>query len=329
MTKAVDVVKSISLITFFKAIKINTPKRSIIAYVILMAVVFGSGWIAKTVLKANDSLVYRSYEIINLYSDEQIIDFQDELTDDQQYQILIDTDVANIHLYTVSSTTDAKFYFLYDTNEQKSAYSIDIDEDLNIITVNLDQDTFGYERYVDPVLPSIEIYLPSTIKIDLIDVSISQYGSLTMEYVTFQDLKVKGYQADITITGEGIRVDSIDIDQYLGDLQLILDHSNDVFLKLDQVEGTIRLNLIENSLNIESIFSDLFIYQIDSKTIDILATDSSLELREVVGVNHSMNLDTTQLLYVNSSGNNTTIVTIVSTNSVLTLRGVTNDQESE
>lgn len=327
--KAQEVVKTISLISIFKAMKINTPKRSIIAYVILMVVVFGSGWVAKTVLKANDSLVYRSYEIINLYNDEQIIDFKDELTDDQRYQILIDTDVANIHLYTVSSTTDAKFYYLYDTEAQKQAYTIDIDEELNIITIVLDQNLVSYEKYVDPVLPSIEIYLPSTIKIDLIDVSISTYGSLTMEYVTFGDLVVDSHHADLTITGEGVRVNSIDINQYEGELQLIIDHSDDVTLVLDQVKSSIRLNLVENDLLVHSIYTDLFIYQTDALSIDITSLDSSLELREVVGDTVTMDLDASQLLYVNSSGNMTTVATIVSNDSVLTLRGVTNDQDSE
>ncbi len=327
--KAQEVVKTISLISIFKAMKINTPKRSIIAYVILMVVVFGSGWLAKTVLKANDSLVYRSYEIINLYNEEQIIDFKEELTDDQRYQILIDSDVANIHLYTVSNTTDAKFYYLYDTEAQKQAYTIDIDEVNNIITIHLDQNLTSYERFVDPVLPSIEIYLPSTIKIDLIDVSIAMYGSLTMEYVTFGDLVVDSYHADLTITGEGVRVGSVDINQYEGDLQLIIDHSDDVTLKLEQVEASVRLNLIENQLLIDSLYSDLFFYQTDALSIGVTSLESSLELREVVGDTVTMNLDKSELLYVNSSGNMTTVATIVSKDSVLTLRGVTNDQDSE
>ncbi len=327
--KAIEIVKSISLISVFKAIRINTPKRSIIAYVILMAVVFGSGWISKTVLKAYDSLVYRSYKIINLHSDEQIIDFQDELTDDQRYDIIINTDVANIHLYTVSNTTEAKFYFLYDTETQKSAYSINVDQESNQIIIDLDQSLTNYEKYVDPVLPSIEIYLPSTIKIDLIDVSILTYGSLTMEYVTFGDLKVDSHNADLSITGEGVRVNTIDITQYKGDLQLIIDHSDDVVLDLDKVDASVRLNLVENTLNVTTVDTELFMYQTDATAIMVTAIDSSLEFREVIGDDILIDIDTCELLYVNTSGKNPTVATIVSKNSVTTLRGVINDQESE
>ena len=325
----IEKIKIVSLISIFKAMKINTPKRGIIAYAIVMVLVFGSGWVAKTVLNSNDSLVYRSDKIINLYNDEKIVDFTGEMTDTDLYDIIIDGDIVNVHIYSVANTNEANFYYLYDTEEQKAAYTITIDHELNQIHVVLDQNQDGYEKYIDPVLPSVEMYLPGLLKVDQIDIKVSVYGSVTMEYVTFADLILDTNHSDISVKGEGMMVDSVTVKQNIGKLALTFDRVGNVDLTIENVDATLRLNQITNSLLIDSISSDIFLYQTTANTMTIDAVTSELELREVLGQNATINLVNSKLLYVNTKSENPAIVTINSENSELTTKGIKNDQESQ
>lgn len=325
LKRIIEKVKKVSLITFFKAIKINTPKRSIIAYAIVMALVFGSGWIAKTVLNAYDSLVYRSDKIINLYSDEVLIDFANETTDADQYTILIDSDIVNIHIYSVANTVEGKFYLLYDTPEQKEAYSLDVNKETNAIVINLDQNQESYQKYIDPVLPSVELYLPSTLKVNIVDVSITTYGSLTMEYLTFNDLIIDSRNADLSIKGEGMMVDSINLTQYAGNLSLVFDNVESAHLDIEDVTATLRLNQISDDLVVDSVLSKIFLYQTTAETLTLNGDESEFELREVAGVNAVVNITNSKLLYVNTTSQNPASVTIISENSEITTKGVKND----
>lgn len=325
----IDKVKIVSLISIFRAMKINTPKRGIIAYAVVMVLVFGSGWVAKTVLNSYDSLVYRSDKIINLYSDEKIVDFANEMTDTDLYDIIIDSDIVNVHIYSVANTNKAKFYYLYDTDEQKAAYTMTIDHELNQIHVVLNQNQDGYEKYVDPVLPSVEMYLPGLLKIDQVDINISIYGSVSMEYVTFSDLILETNLADISVKGEGMMVDSVTVKQKMGKLALTFDHIGNVDLTIENVDASLRLNQITSSLLIDSISSDIFLYQTTANTITIDAVDSELELREVLGQNATITVVNSKLLYVNTKSENPAIVRINSENSELTTKGIKYDQESQ
>lgn len=325
LKRIIEKVKKVSLITFFKVIKINTPKRSIIAYAIVMALVFGSGWIAKTVLNAYDSLVYRSDKIINLYSDEVLIDFANETTDADQYTILIDSDIVNIHIYSVANTVEGKFYLLYDTPEQKEAYSLDVNKETNAIVINLDQNQESYQKYIDPVLPSVELYLPSTLKVNIVDVSITTYGSLTMEYLTFNDLIIDSRNADLSIKGEGMMVDSINLTQYAGNLSLVFDNVESAHLDIEDVTATLRLNQISDDLVVDSVLSKIFLYQTTAETLTLNGDESEFELREVAGVNAVVNITNSKLLYVNTTSQNPASVTIISENSEITTKGVKND----
>ena len=325
LSSLTEKVKKVSLTSIFKAMKINTPKRSIIAYVLLMIIVFGSGWVAKVILNANDSFVYRSDKIINLYSDEVLVDLSGETNDSNQYKLIIDGDIVNLHLYTVSNTSEAKFYFLYDTIEQKSAYTLDINKETNEITINLNQNQESYLKYVDPVLPSIEIYLPNTLKIELIDVSIQTYGSMTMEYVTFKDLIIDSYNAELSIKGEVMMVNTVSITQQLGTLALTFDHVEKVDLSIEDVEATLRISQITDTFTIDSKSSDIFLYQTTTQTMSLIGNNSDFELREVLGIEANINLTNSKLLYVNSNSQNPAIVTISSIDSEITTKGVKND----
>ncbi len=325
LSRITEKVKKVSFITIFKAMKINTPKRSLIAYAIVMVLVFGSGWIAKTVLNAYDSLVYRSDKIINLYSDEVLIDFTNETTDDDQYTIVIDSDIVNIHIYSVANTLEGKFYLLYDTPEQKEAYSLEVNKETNAISINLDQNNDSYQKYIDPVLPSVELYLPSTLKVNIVDVSITTYGSLTMEYLTFNDLIIDSRNADLSIKGEGMMVDSITLTQYAGNLSLVFDNVESAHLDIEEVTATLRLNQVTNDLTVDSVSSQIFLYQTTAETLTLNGDKSEFELREVAGVNAVVNITNSKLLYVNTTSQNPASVTIISENSEITTKGVKND----
>jgi hypothetical protein len=327
--KAQTVIKSVSLVTMFKWMKIDTMKRSIITYLIVIALVLGSGWLSKAVLKANDSPVYRAYEVLNLYSDDTIYDFTDELSDEQTYDITISSGVGNIHIYTVANSNEAKFYYLYDTEAQLTAYDLSVDKETDTITILINEDQTAYERYVDPVLPSLEIYLPSSIHIGTITVDIASYGALTMEYLAFAALKVDAKNADLSIKAQDLSVGSIDISQTNGNLILNVDDAESVTLDLDTIDASIRLADIAMAMALTVNKANIFLYQTVAAGIDITATDSQLELREVVSGDTSIDLLRSNLLYVNTSGENQSIATIHSIDSVMTLRGVENAAEGE
>lgn len=327
--KAQTVIKSVSLVTMFKWMKIDTMKRSIITYLIVIALVLGSGWLSKAVLKANDSPVYRAYEVLNLYTDDTIYDFTDELTAEQTYDITITSGVGNIHIYSVANSNEAKFYYLYDTEAQLTAYDLIVDKETDTITVHINEDQTLYERYVDPVLPSLEIYLPSSIHIGTITVDIAYYGALTMEYLAFAALKVDAKNADLSIKAQELTVGTIDIRQTNGNLILNVDDAESVTLDLDTIDASIRLADIAMAMDLTANKTNIFLYQTVAASIDITATDSQLELREVVSEDTSIDLLRSDLLYVNTSGENQSIATIHSIDSVMTLRGVENAAEGE
>jgi hypothetical protein len=227
-----------------------------------MVVVFGSGWIAKSVLKNYESPVYRAYQNINLESDLEEFDFSSELSADQTYNITLDAGVANIHLYSVTNSTDLKIYYLYDTLIQQADFSLAVDPSLDTIVISANLAQTAYEKYVDPVLPSVEIYLPDAINIDAITINIATYGSLTMQYVEAESLEVDVHHSDVSINAEKLRIGSIDIKQSNGELQIDVAETDDVTMDLSGVYGDVSLNKVENTVWLSaSNNSDIFMYQ--------------------------------------------------------------------
>ncbi|MDP3130709.1 MAG: hypothetical protein Q8N15_05175, partial [Bacillota bacterium] len=117
----IKIVKKISLVTPIKKLGVNTPTKSIIAYVAVMLLVLGGGWVAKQILDANESLVYRSIIVKNLESDELVVDVEADIEADETFAIDIAAGVGNVHIYAVSDTTEVTAYFLYDTTAERES----------------------------------------------------------------------------------------------------------------------------------------------------------------------------------------------------------------
>ncbi len=330
--KAIGLVKTVSLVSLVKLVKINTPKRALISYVIVMVVVFGSGWIAKSVLKNYESPVYRAYQNINLDSDLDEFDFSGELTEEQTYDITIDAGVANVHLYSVTNSTDLKIYYLFDNELQQADYSLSVDTTLDIIDIQANLAQTAYEKYVDPVLPSVEIYLPDAIHIDSLTINIGIFGSLTIQYIEAETLTADVHNADVSIKAEELRIGTIDLKQLNGKLELLVEESDDITLVLDGVYGDVSAKSVTNTLSLSaSSNSNIFMYQTVGDAIILNALESAFELREVRVANDitandaiTIDLNDSELIFVNANSGNMTIATISSVSSVVTLRGVEN-----
>ncbi len=321
-------VKAVSFITLFKKIKINTMKKALIAYVIALIIVFGSGWLAKTVLKATDSLVYRSHEVIHLNHQDQTYDFSTDITAKTPYDLVIETGMAHVHVYTISDTNEGSFYVLYDTESQLDDYELVIDDTDKSIHVTLNRNQLTYERYVDDVIPAIEIYLPEALVINSTSVRIANQGSLTMEYVTFGDLTVNAKECDTSIKANDTIVGDIAITQVMGSLDLEIDRMERAMIELTSVDATIHLETIADDATLEVVSSEVFLYQMTADALIVNSVESNLEFREVVAPTLHFTLTKGSLLYVNANRGVDSIATIESTDATITLRGVVNDSIS-
>jgi|GEM_PF-1426031 len=327
---AVARVRKVSLATVFRKIGVDSAKKGIIVYVILLALVLGSGWIAKKVLDANDSLVYRSYVVKNLYSDELIADLASDIEDGDVYDIRVAAGVGNVHLYAVADATEAKLYFLYDEETEPDGLSWSVDPVANRIDVAFNEDADGYERYVDPVPPAIEIYLPADLDVGSVTVDVTGQGDLTVEYLVFQTLDADVAGGTVSVTAARIVVGDVDVTSRGGAVSARIDSCGTAaFTLLDGASASLSVGTAEGNLTVSAASeSRVYVYASNAAALDVDAGPGcDLEFREVYAVTGTIDMDGGTLLYVNGDRSyEYGPFTITAPTTDRTLKGVPDDQ---
>jgi hypothetical protein len=328
--KSITMIKSISLISIFKAFKINTPKRSIIAYFAIIIFILGSGFIAKSILKAYDVQVYRVYETINLYHEITNVDFTAQIDNEDTYNIFIETRSGNVHVYQVEDQTNVEFAFYYDTQEELDAFTYDINEDTKTITIVFNPDITNYEEYIDPLIPSMELYLPGALIIGNLTVNIIETGDFAIEYVDLDTLNLTVNQGDISITANKNNIQNYHLEIHDSKIRVNAASSDHVWLLLDNSDGTFQFGTVNYSVDIfMENESDLYLYNLVVANFTINSANSNLELREVYS--QYADITTNNDVYFHKNGvqsNQPSSYIVHNTNSDIKISGVNYDFET-
>lgn len=330
--KALGIIKKISLLTLFRAMKINTVKKGIIAYVIVIALMLLSGWIPKQVLQSREALVYRTFETKNLFSKVDAPDFSAEIDSRMPFDVVIQGGVANVHLYQVSDTTEAKLYLLYDEERVLSDYSFTIDRENGRLTILVNQTQTSYEPYVDWVLPSVEVYLPDQLVIDDVQIDVQTHGSVAVDYLQFQSIDVSMKEGELYVRQTKDQAALIArIEAVNAQVTLQFERVGELTLVLNGTRANVRVKAIDHALTIDAIHeSDLFMYQISAESIDARFADSIVQLREVYAPTILLDATNTSLTFVNGLSSYpylTVDLTLVGGSA--SLRGLPDDAQGE
>ncbi|MDD3122235.1 MAG: hypothetical protein PHC62_01815 [Candidatus Izemoplasmatales bacterium] len=329
-TKTITLIKSISLISIFKAVKINTPKRSIIAYFSLLIIILGSGFIAKSILKAYDVQLYRVYETINLYHEITNVDFTTQIENGDTYNVFIETRSGNVHVYQVQDQSNVEFAYYYDTQEQLDTFTYNINEDTKTITIIFNPDITSYEEYIDPLIPSMELYLPDTLLIGNLTVNIIETGDFAMEYVNLDTLNLTANQGDISIIANKNIIQNYHLEIHDSKVRVNASSSDHVWLLLDNSDGTFQFGTVNYSVDIYmENASDLYLYNSVVVNFTIDSSNSNLELREVYTQNADITTNNDILYHKNGVQSRQPVSYIVhNTNSDIKISGVNYDFET-
>lgn len=281
-SNAVTLIKKFSLLQVFKFLGVNTRTKAVIVYAAVIALLLVPGWIAKAVLKGQEDLVYRSHaDYVHLESEDNALDFTAAISAGTDYDIVITANVGMVHLYTGDADSFGHVYFLYDTQTQKDAFVLTNDAVDGVLTVAFGPEA-DYERYVDPVLSSVEIFLPSNLPIGSVTVTIGAEGFLTVQYLDFASFSADVTGTDVSFIAQEKEVGSIDLVCTGGNLDFAVGTADSLRLELDgtQVRGTattLKGNLDARLAN----GAYLYLYRTASATLAVDSADSSLEFREV------------------------------------------------
>lgn len=275
-------ISKISTLGFYKAIKINTPKRGIITYVIVVALMFLTGFVGNAVLKNQNSLVYRTMKTINLYSEEEIVDFTPSINADDVFDITIHAGMANIHLYQIKEASQAKFYLLYDEVHVKDNYQFEIDYDAKTMTATVNDTQDSYEKYVDAVIPSLEFYLPEWLKLGTITIVLDFGGIIRLDYIHFQDLHLSANHSEIHVRNQtGFLANSLTLTAEYSRATIQIDRVKSLDITLNQSYFNGRLRVIDDTLTMNAWNdSEVLMFQSTIANLDIQMWDSSLQLIE-------------------------------------------------
>jgi|GEM_PF-3571546 len=275
-------ISKISTLGFYKAIKINTPKRGIITYVVVVALMFLTGLVGNAVLKNQDSLVYRTMKTINLYSEEEIVDFTPSINADDEFDITIHAGMANIHLYQIKEASEAKFYLLYDEVQVKDNYQFEIDYDAKTITATVNDTQDSYEKYVDAVIPSLEFYLPEWLKLGTITIVLDFGGIIRLDYIHFQDLHLSATHSEIHVRNQtGFLANSLTLTAEYSRATIQIDRVKSLDITLNHSYFNGRLRVIDETLSMNAWNdSEVLMFQSTIASLDMQIWDSSLQLIE-------------------------------------------------
>lgn len=325
MAKWLASVKLISLISIFRKLKINTTKRGLIVYFAVIVYTFGSPFIAEKILDSRDSLIYRAHELVNLYEESETVDMTASINAELVYDIRIQTGVGNIHVYAIDDTQEATIHFFFDNQEQLDTYTLTINAETGIIDIQFNVDQLTYAIYQEPVMPSVELYLPESLLIGDITTIIGSKGNFVINYVMFQslDLSIASGQADITsdfIFEHEVKITAIDSNiavklKSAQSFELISLRSN-ANLRLFDVTDTVTLDIQDHS--------DVFLYSCLTDQINVDIVDSNAEFRELYA-NDSIDIIVTSstFIYLNSRENDPIgTVSIIEVDSITKIDGV-------
>ncbi|MGD9909628.1 MAG: hypothetical protein AB7U79_03365 [Candidatus Izemoplasmatales bacterium] len=323
--------KNLSIIALIKKIKIDNRKRAIIAYLVLMVLIFGVKLVTKSILSTTESNLYRVYENISLYHDTYTESLTDELDEGSGYTLIVNTSVGNIHLYTMSETTDMEVIYYYDTLLQKCTLDYQIDKDTNTIQINFNQAITTYEKYVDDLLPQIELYLPETLPINNVEVHVENYGTVAMEYFSATELNLFVNHANVNIDLPNNTIDSYYIEAQNSTIRintndtlyfdLIANHST-ANITLGDVKQTANFHL-ENE-------SSFYLYQAIGYNLNFVSNNSILDIREVYATNLTIDTQNDDFTYLNGSpSNQPDSISVIIDGSKMNVKGLTYDSEGE
>lgn len=330
--KALAIVKKISLLSVFRLLKINTVKKGIIAYVAVIAVMLLSGWIPKAVLEQREALVFRTFETKNLHSKVDAPDFAAAIEAGTPYDVVIRAGVANVHLYQVSSTTEAKLYLLYDEERILADYVWTIDAQNGILEIEVNPTQTTYTPYVDMVLPSVEIYLPDLLVVKDVTIDIAVHGSVNVDYLAFETLDIAFRKGDLNIRQIKDHVaKSVVIEAWDAMMTVQFDRVESLDLNLINTRANIRARAIDHLLKIRATDgSDLFMYQISAETLEGSFADATVQLREIYAPTIDIEAVDTSLVYVNGLSSYPYLnVSIRQTGGEISLRGLPDDAQGD
>jgi len=297
--KAKNFFRKISFVTLFRLLGVRKITSGVILYFAVMVGVLGSGWVAKTVLKGTDSLVYRAHELINLESDVTLYDMSAEIESETPIHLFVTANVGVVHRYTVTDETEAKVYFLYDTAEQKADYSLNYEN--HTFTIVFNDSVCTYEPYVDPVLPSLEIYLPRGVVIGNVEVTLCNFGYLTTEYFGFSTMNVVASHAQIAIKATAVSTGSLEIDAIDSKLNLTLQAASSATIKLQSSTATMSLGAVSGTFDLECQGADVLLHSTTASNFTADVKQSKIELRELYATTVLITMEESDLLYYNSN----------------------------
>ncbi len=322
--------QNFSIIYLFKKIKINNKKKALIAYLVLIVLIFGVKFVAKQVLASSDADLYRVYENINLYSDKYNNFMTDEISNNEEYSIEINTSVGNVHIYTLSERTDIEMIYLYDSLLQKCTLSYVIDTENKVIQISFNEDVTNYTMYEDDLMPQIELYLPATLLIDSITVNIENQGTLSMQYVNANSLDVDANNALINIKLTDYTIDNYNFNLTNTDIRVETDSLKNFTIALDHSYSILLLTDVENSINISATnYSSVYLYQTISYKLTSYTSRSTIDFREMYAQIIDITTIHDDFQFINGNANNQpAVATITSFESTIEVKGVTYDSES-
>lgn len=331
LPKARSIQKNLSLVSLLKLMKVTSLKKGFIVYAIVIGVIWGSGLLGKAILKGNDSLVYRSYEYINLDTDLYEQEMQAEILNQDTYEIVIETGVGNVFVYQLDNVSKAQILFSYDNDTQKDTFTYEINTETNQIVVQFQTDVSEYNRYQEDVLPSVEIYLPADLQITALQVDITSFGNLTMEYIDTDklDFMITGGKASIELKNKSM--DELSIQALNSDVTVqILDVKN-ADLYFSNSKGNLRITNVDQNLTLDVLNqSDVFFYNCMTYELDYSLENAKLEMREVYMTSLNASIHSGNLIHVNSN-TKTQPITIAyeSVDATTFIKGIVYDKESE
>ena len=313
----------ISLLTFLFLKGPSKLKTGLILYFAVILGVLGFGWIGKTILKETDSLVYRAHELINLESETSTFDLEEEIENDTPVDVSVTTNVGVVHLYSVSDVTEANIYYLYDTEVQRANFSIVYEN--NIFTIVFHDEVAEYHRYVDPVLPSVEIYLPKNVHVDNVEVNIHNYGYFTTEYLALSSLKVQATNSQISIKSPPDVTGDFEIEATNSTLDITMTSANELKIRLEKCSATMSFGAVAGGLDLMSKDADILLHSTTPGNLTIISDTSKIELRELYSPTVLIEVEQTNLLYHNGNPDysySSFIITPTGEKNVFSLKGV-------
>jgi hypothetical protein len=326
--KALAFVKKISILTLFRWLKVNTIKKGILTYVAVIALMLLSGWIPKLVLEQRQALVFRTFETKNLYSNIDAPDFSAEIAESKRFDLVILGGVANVHVYQVSQTVEAKLYLLYDEARVLDDYVWTVDRVNGVIRIEVNRSQTTYVPYVDLVLPSVELYLPADLAIGVVVIDIETHGSVVIDYLSFETMDIVMKKGDLNVRQVKDSIaKSVSLTAVEAKVTVQFERVETLSLTLDQARANVRARAIDHLLTIEATNgSNLFMYQITAERLDGVFVDSTVQFREIYAPTINIESNDTSFLLVNGLSSYPYLsVSIRQNGGETTLRGLPDD----